>query len=212
MKTIKQEEGFVLVTTLLIMLVLTIIGISATTNTSIELQIAGNDRSHKQNFYQTEGGDELATEIVEQSIACPGGFNDADGGGDGKTYLKDISQNPPVETEVYVYNLAIWANSPPTYSCSDAPTNADAAYPKDNIASGVDVGYLQMGGASRMLPGGALQMAAGYEGKGKAAAQGGVERSYDVYSQYRSFRGKAENVILYGWRHVVGSAGTTCNY
>ena len=56
MKRTQQDEGFVLVTALLIMLILTIIGIATTTNTSIELQIAGNDKVFKKTFYEAEAG------------------------------------------------------------------------------------------------------------------------------------------------------------
>ena len=51
-----NEEGFVLVATLVILMLLIILGISTTTNTNIELQLAGNDKAYKQNFYQAEGG------------------------------------------------------------------------------------------------------------------------------------------------------------
>ena len=52
----QNEEGFVLVATLVILMLLVVLGISTTTNTNIELQIAGNDKVYKQNFYQAEGG------------------------------------------------------------------------------------------------------------------------------------------------------------
>ena len=69
-----NEEGFVLVGALLILMLLMIIGISATTNTSLELQIAGNDRTHKETFYQADGGSQLAVRLVEESLGTPGGF------------------------------------------------------------------------------------------------------------------------------------------
>ncbi len=56
-----------------------IIGISATTNTSLELQIAGNDRTHKETFYQADGGSQLAARLVEESLGTPGGFTALDG-------------------------------------------------------------------------------------------------------------------------------------
>lgn len=51
-----DEDGFVLVSTLVILVLLVILGISTTTNTNIELQIAGNDKVYKQNFSVAEGG------------------------------------------------------------------------------------------------------------------------------------------------------------
>lgn len=53
-KTINNEQGFVLVASLMILLVLMIIGIAATNTTTIELQISGNDKLAKQNFYAAE--------------------------------------------------------------------------------------------------------------------------------------------------------------
>lgn len=207
MKKLHQEEGFVLVTALLIMLVLTIIGIAATTNTSIELQIAGNDKVHKKTFYEAEGGGNLGTEIIEQAFSCPVGF-----GVDNTIDGIDVAE---LEGTVRVYdrnnNLTLWRNPLPAYNCSTAPTTADAAYPIANLdATGIEVGYLQFGSETYMLPGGALQMAAGYEGKGKAAAQGGVAKMIDIYSQFRGLN-HSESVILYGWRHVIGTEGA-CNY
>ncbi len=45
-----------MVSTLVILVLLVILGISTTTNTNIELQIAGNDKVYKQNFSVAEGG------------------------------------------------------------------------------------------------------------------------------------------------------------
>ena len=51
---INNEDGFVLVASLLILLLLVVIGTSAVTNSTIEIQIAGNERAHKQAFYAAE--------------------------------------------------------------------------------------------------------------------------------------------------------------
>lgn len=50
----KNEDGFVLVIALIIMVLLTLLGISASTTTEIEMQIAGNERSHGIAFYAAE--------------------------------------------------------------------------------------------------------------------------------------------------------------
>ena len=62
---LKNEDGSVIVIALLIMALLTIIGISATNTTSIELQIAGNDRIYKQNFYRAEGAAMAGAQSLE---------------------------------------------------------------------------------------------------------------------------------------------------
>ena len=63
-KTIDNEQGFVLIVSLLILMVLMIIGIAATNTTTIELQISGNDKLAKQVFYQAEGAVAEAFRII----------------------------------------------------------------------------------------------------------------------------------------------------
>jgi hypothetical protein len=49
-----NEQGSVTVLALVLLVLLTIMGISATTTTQIELQIAGNDKAYKIAFYAAE--------------------------------------------------------------------------------------------------------------------------------------------------------------
>ena len=51
-----QENGSILVVTVVIMVLLTIIGFAAMSTTNIELKIAANDRDYKQHFYVADGG------------------------------------------------------------------------------------------------------------------------------------------------------------
>lgn len=202
----RNEQGFVLVTALLIMLVLTIIGIVTTTNTSTELQIAGNDKVHHKTFYESEAGAMLGTEILEQAFNCSMGF----------TANSGSNRDLPAPATIRVYargtpvDLILWNNDPPAAADIGDITTADVAYPIANLGTGVEAGYMYMGGSTTMLPGGALQMAAGYEGKGKSAAQGGVAKNFDIYSQFNGLV-DSQSIILFGWRHLVGSEGT-CIY
>ncbi len=67
-KQIASEEGFVLVTALIFMVILTVIGISATRTTQFELNIAGNDRVAKVNFYNAESAAmETAQQLMNKS-------------------------------------------------------------------------------------------------------------------------------------------------
>ena len=53
--TVNRESGFALVTALLILAVLTLIGLAATTTSTVELKIAGNGNQYMGTFYNTEG-------------------------------------------------------------------------------------------------------------------------------------------------------------
>jgi hypothetical protein len=237
-KTLRNEQGFVLVTGLLTLVVLTFLGLAATTNTSIELKIAGNDRLNQENFYDAEANLILGTEILEQNFNCGTGFSNNPGGVnvDDSYYYPTSNGSPAVppkdcpdwqepkrkysliENQIRTYDqgnaIAFWRNPQPRewddgwtvnrdVTC---PAAADAAYPADNIASGVNVGYLYIGGFSEMLPGGALQMAAGYEGKGKGSASGGVAKIIDIYSIYNGEL-NSQTCVVMGWRHLIGSEG-----
>jgi len=227
---IDNEEGFVLVTGLMILLVLTLLGLSATTNTSIELQIAGNDRLHKQTLYQAEGGAIMGTEILEQNFNCTTGFARTGGNpwadleGTIRAFERATARTlPPSAPD---NDIAFWQNFdiPAIYDPNDPlhyvgrTQEADVAYNFSGVAN-VDpnndgdpsdappeTGYLYIAGETMMLPGGALQMAAGYEGKGKGAAGGGVAKIMDIFSQYRGAL-NSESIIQFGWRHLVGSEG-----
>lgn len=235
MKTLHNEQGFVLVTGLLMLVVLTFIGLAATSNTSIELKIAGNDRLHQQNFYDAEGTVILGSELLEQNFNCGTGF-DVDG-----TTADVADMNEPrkksyaqIEPQIRAYvqendgmpnGMAFWRNPEPREWDAenskmienrhiDDPNEADAIYANAAdlaaanaaIASGTDVGYLYIGGFSEMLPGGALQMAAGYEGKGKGSASGGVAKIVDIYSIYNGEL-NSQSCVVIGWRHLVGTEG-----
>lgn len=54
--SIKNEKGFALISTLLILAVLTVIGIAATNTTNFELKIAGNEKVAAQRFYTADSG------------------------------------------------------------------------------------------------------------------------------------------------------------
>jgi type IV pilus assembly protein PilX len=64
----RHECGSVLVVAVLMILVLTILGMAATTNSRIERLIAGNDKVHKEVFSSTEHALVLAEATLEQLL------------------------------------------------------------------------------------------------------------------------------------------------
>ncbi len=61
-----NEDGFALVTAMLFLVALTVIGIAATNTTSIEVDIAGNEKVYRRNFYLAEGA---AREAAQQDLS-----------------------------------------------------------------------------------------------------------------------------------------------
>ncbi|MBV5326180.1 MAG: hypothetical protein JZU65_00875, partial [Chlorobium sp.] len=83
-----NEEGFVLVVSLLILVVLTLLGIAATRTTMVEVQIAGNDKVATRTFYMADGGTEVAINMIEENLSCPTGFSGALNNGDEDTFKR----------------------------------------------------------------------------------------------------------------------------
>ena len=183
----RNEEGFVLVLALMIMVVLTILGIAANRNTSTELMISGNDSLQKQTFYQADGGTEVGAEVLEQNIFCVSGFTPA---------------NMPIEGVIQVEagSMNFWQNTSMPALPSD--TTRDFFYPANYVGSEPHTN-VTAGGQTKLSAGAALQMAAGYEGKGKGIGSGGAHLLYEIYAQHLNVR-NAEALIHVQWRHSIG--------
>ena len=170
-KTVKNEQGFVLIVSLLMLVVLMIIGIAATTTTTIDLQISGNDKVSKQTFYQAEAGTQLGAELVEDAIDRAG-----------------YDSNDFVVGATTVKHKDFYLNDTSTAIDWDNP----------------DVTFQQISliytGATRITPGSAIQMVAGYEGKGKAAGSGGAIRKYDIWSRDNGPINSQSTVVI-EWNH-----------
>jgi len=192
-----NPNGGVTIAALLILAVLTIIGISSISTSNIEVQIATNDKVHKMAFYAADGGTELGTELLELNIACASGFE------------KD---NLPITDVITVVDRDFWmqADKPKDGSDNVIPFPSDTE--RDvliNNAAGTNTN-LSIFGVTALGIGGAIEMAAGYEGKGKGAAGGGVSLLYQIFSQHLGLA-DSESVVAIEWRHNIGSEGT-CKY
>lgn len=185
---LRNEAGSAIVFVLLILTVLIIIGVTSMSTSTVELQVATHDARHKMAFYQADGGTEFASELLEQNLCCPGGFSVTSIGG------------------LEVVTPALWMN---TSSSLASDSNRDVYYPTA-YAAGDPHTNIRMGGVTTLAAGGAIQMAAGYEGKGKGAPSGGAHIIYDIYSEHLG-RFNSKSMVLLQWRHVIGMEGS-CLY
>ena len=196
-----NERGSVLLVSVLVLLLLTIIGIFATTTTDIELRISGNEKLAKIAFYEADGGTEFCRELLEQNIACPEGFPTVTS----ETY----AIIPPGETHgVFVDTPVFYLNEKdeddPSLPCDanrdiHIPNNYDVQVDDDNAPHT----NLTVEGVIRLATGSAIEMAAAYEGVGYSVAEGGAHRIYDIYSQ-RIGRANSKACVCIEYRHVVG--------
>lgn len=194
LKRMNNENGFVLVGALLILLLLMVIGIASTTSTMMELQVAGSDRTHKETFYAADGGTHVGTELVEQSIW------------DFPTVTLPLNSGVPYLGKLFVTSdyKEIFLNheidiDDVTQANRDAFFNYGVADPTGTKVPRTDI---QIGSQPIRNEGGALQQLAGYEGKGKGAHGGGISRLYEIHS--KSFgNNNSESWLIVEWRHVL---------
>jgi len=213
-----NDSGFVLVVTMLILVVLTLIGLSATRTTNIELQIAGNEKWSQEAFYKADGGLEAGIELIEQNLSCPGGFTAA------PTGFEDNNSSsffPVVGVDVFD-SLFAWDIDKESLSGASGTVDINTI-PSDSIRSlriSTDPSSrndtaphtnLAIWGITQYAPGNAIQMGAGYEGKGKGAAGGGGSILFDIYSQHIG-KANSEAVVFTGWRHQINPASENCKY
>lgn len=200
----RGEEGFVLVFTLLLLVVVTLLGVSAVDTSIFESAMTVNDALYKRAFYQADGGTNVAGVVIEENVSCPKGFQAM------PAYAGDalLGGNVLVEST----SLMLWDN-PTTLAGRPSDTNRDAYFfydPSDSNGSRNPRNNIRLGGETRIAPGSALQMAAGYEGRGKGMANGGAYITYNVFSQHIGDR-LSESVVEIVWRHVIGFEGN-CRY
>lgn len=221
----KNEGGFILVVSMVMLVVLSLFGIFALNTTTFELQIARNDNVYKDTTYKAESGGMLAVEVLEQNIYCSDGFDSTktigSGSGDdsylnGPVAVTDVGSvrshgwttgvaDHSFEGLAFYLNQKPWVNSICNIFMLSQP---NISFPissiGDDFALDTDRTDVYLGGAVKKLPGGALQMAAGYERLGKSSAAGGAMRTYDIISKHRG-TSNSEAVMVLGWDHLIGT-------
>jgi hypothetical protein len=222
-----DETGALSVIVIMILALLTIVGLATINTTTTEVQIAANEQFHKTAFYAAEGGAASGIEIVEQNICCPAGFTATGTAVTDYNYyysgaliqatgeavnvarigdmeIKAISAGLP--------ELTMWRNDyedvfdPANVNDPPSPSlaNRDVYFPQANGSDSPT--NLRIGGKVELSTGAALQISAGYEGKGKGAAGGGGILLYAIRSKHERAMGRGRGIseTILDWRHLIG--------
>lgn len=175
----KHEEGSVLIVALFILVILTLLGIMATTNTETEIQIAGNEKFHKIAFQNADSGIFSAPKVI--TGAFEGGADPAWAGvtylGAGDTFYREIMG----------------------FDAYDAFADIRFTLGSHNV----DVDVNRTGQV--IIAGGSAEFASGSEGVGTGSA-GGVGILYDMDSLGQGPSAALSNVDAV-YQKVIGTAG-----
>jgi Tfp pilus assembly protein PilX len=177
-----NRNGSALIVSLVVLVALAIIGMIALQFSANEVRIAASDRNFKESFYAADGTMELASELLEQNIESVEGFAESVIGG-----------------KIAIVNSDFWTNEK-SEGTTPSDNNRDFFMPSD-AAAGQPRTNFKLGGTAGTTPGSAIQMAAGYEGRGKAAGQGGTHLVYRINAQHIG-QNENEAVVRIEWRHV----------
>jgi Tfp pilus assembly protein PilX len=182
-----EETGSVLILSLLILMVLTLLGITALNTSDFEYRIASNDKYRDMSFYNADSGVYAAAKLIGEVIT---GSSDPDHPGvvsyptnDGSTAAGDF------------YKESMGYKEPDNPSLSDL---------RINLAQGsVDVDIVSR--RAQQIAGGGAEFGSGSGGAGVGSVGGiGVKYEVDAYGN-----GPAKSRVVVGTRYVkiLGAAG-----
>jgi Tfp pilus assembly protein PilX len=143
-RLLKKEEGSIVAIALIMLIAVTLLGIAATTTSTIELKIAANDKIHKRTFYAAEAGIEHVRESLRNALAAnvlPGqqtrwnfalaDATDTDSDGLG-SFSEGVLWIPDGAVEGCTYQVTIWNNA----DSGDANTDTDGVIFARAVATG----------------------------------------------------------------------------
>ncbi len=146
----KDNNGYILVTVLLLLLVLTVIGMSAIGTSTVENMLSGNIRLRERNLSRADAGTEISTAVIERTV-----------------------REQDIQGFTNIINPAFTATDPdylPTELRSSPfdPDTQDVAFAVEAQTVGVDIDKMY----TKWMGGTAIEFASGYEGAGKSGSSG----------------------------------------
>ncbi|MBN2231516.1 MAG: pilus assembly PilX N-terminal domain-containing protein [Deltaproteobacteria bacterium] len=190
-----DKRGMALVVCMLIMAVMAMIGVGIATNSTVEIKIAGNQRTKAISFGNADAGTEGTPEIIEQNIEAGDWRSGQDGTWDAAGYIflqTDYNGDGTNDLTIHVkdHGGGKIAFATITSEIDDAVTLSDGAAAEVTVAKD-----------GNLAAGSAIQMAAGYEGIGKGAGSGGYHAYYLCRSRGTAGSNTATTTEYY-YRHV----------
>lgn len=187
---LNNEKGFALIIAMMVLVGLTALAIVTAKISSTNLNQAANDKFHKMNFFKTDADTELVSEIIEQNIEKRGFGSGA----------------PPINYgnngDIDVYNSDFYLNTQEAVCQDNIPSATNRDIQVANSGGERNTSYIRVYGNRQFNPGSGIEVAAGYHGRGKSAASGGVQIIYTIRN-FGQGLGNSQTRIAARWRHVM---------
>ena len=146
----KKHEGYILITVLLLLLVLTILGMAAINTSTVENVLSGNIRLRERNISKADAGTEISGGLIERAVRESDitGFTNIIS----PTFASTSVDYLPTELRTTAFD----------------PDTQDISFTVDTQNVTVDIDKMY----SKWIGGTAIEFASGYEGVGKSGGSG----------------------------------------
>ncbi len=173
---INSESGMALVVSLLLLLVATVVGLTALSTSTTNVMIAGNQRLMEINFSGADSGVSVTIPVIETTA-----YDRAIS----STYTGLVTDTANFVNEI---TGALAMNNDTALAAPDLQFALGSGAAATTVS--MDVDYLYSG----YPEGSSIEFAAGYEGLGKGAAAGGMEVYYSIRSSSAGVVGSETDV------------------
>lgn len=169
---INNENGFVLVVAMMMLVILCLLGALATSTSVTELLVAGSDKVHKQTFYQADGGTELAQHLIYQNAICTTTSN-----GFSTSYIGDY---------IFVEDLSFakTVTSDDLYSTVSDSNRSFAFYPDGAVDDTASHTNFLNTSKTTIKSGSSMSMVSGYDGLGSSSVSS-TAKLFTIASQHQ---------------------------
>ena len=202
--SVNSEKGFVLITTMLVLVVLTVLCIGALDNSTFEVQIAANDRLSRVAFNLADGGVYSAGNLISETI---GRTSDPAYVASGLLFVNIPaplnSGLAPSPNAVDFYHQRVLGLTPLRNVAIDGPYDSRLSVPNGQG----DIYTRIAARATEVMAGGGAEFATGAAGVGTGSAAG-VAITYDIdVDSYAGLNRNARSQLAVRYRKVLGAAG-----
>lgn len=181
-----------MVWSLLLLIVVTLLGVAGISTSIFEERMAANEALHKQSFYEADGGSDNALALLVNNINCIGGF-----GTTSPTFDDGTTTGFVIDAGIGIAEASrnFWVSNN-VLGDIGMPTDSDYDFVYPSSAAGTDDPRTlgRINGQTRLMTGAALQMLAGYEGKGKGIGSDGAFLEYDLKVEHIGTRNSRTGV------------------
>jgi hypothetical protein len=183
--TIRDERGMVLISALLLLMIVSFMAVGMSTDTSMDVRIAGYQKYKAVSFGYAESAVNTGTEILEDNI-YESGWSGTD------IPYPNLSDQYDPDDGITI----VGSTNGSFYLDENFGRNQTL-----NMIGDIEAEVVVQRIVTKLGPGGATQMAAGYEMLGKGAAGGGIHVIFNLEAQGKG-AGQARSDVGMYYRHV----------